>query len=110
MLPAHFGEMSKGFKSRASVVALLRSDFVRLVYLPSVKTSKRTATARGYEDMWNCHFGLRAHIAGKLLKDVGTCEIQNWLTEVAATDRNQKRRTTQETYIDAHQSIFVGDL
>jgi len=63
---------------------------VTRVYLPFTFANKRQSTAGGYQDAWETHFALRPNIARKLLKDTKTSNVYDWLSEIAATDRNKK--------------------
>ena len=82
-------KLEAGRPSRPELIVTL-ADFVTRVYLPFTFANKRQSTAAGYQDAWETHFALRSHIARKLLKDTKTSNVYDWLSEVAATDRNKK--------------------
>lgn len=87
------------------------SEFVSRVYLPFAFKNKRRSTAVGYRDAWDKHFALRPHISRKLIKDVTTSDIHDWLSEVAEIDRNQGgtrlRRQTLKNIKSCLSAIFT---
>ena len=82
-------KLEAGRPSKPELIVTL-ADFVTRVYLPFTFANKRQSTAEGYQDAWTIHFASRPHIARKLLKDVKTSNVYDWLSEIAATDRNKK--------------------
>jgi integrase len=57
------------------------ADFVDSVYMPWVKAQKRPATHNGYDKIWRTH--LKAHFAGKLLRDYKPHDATVFLTGLA---------------------------
>jgi len=58
-------------------------EFVENVYLPWVKQFKRPATAKSYCDIWEDHLKPVTSRFRKAMKDVRTCDAQQWLNQVA---------------------------
>ncbi len=60
---------------------LLMTEFVDRVYFPHAKEYKRPSTYKGYSDIWRNH--VKGRCSGVWLKDVRTCDIQEWLDQIA---------------------------
>jgi len=82
-------KLEAGRPAKPELIVTL-SDFVARIYLPFTFANKRASTAEGYQDAWETHFAPRPHIARKLLKDIKTADVYNWLREIARMDRNKK--------------------
>src|SRR5262245_41262599 len=60
-------------------------DFVDKVYLPWCKLNLAASTYKGYsKDIWELH--LKARCESALLREVKTCDVQQWLDAIAKED------------------------
>lgn len=75
--------INQGNRTPERVVTL--SDFVDTVYLPWCKTNLAASTYKGYsQDIWKLH--LKARCDGALLREVKTCDVQQWIDRIAKDD------------------------
>lgn len=84
--PADIKDASKEFMATINKPAipaehlLTMGDFVTQVYLPHVAKFRRPSTLKSYSLLWKNHLAPRCQ--SKLLRDVKTCDVQNWLNEI----------------------------
>src|SRR5215469_1373125 len=75
--------INQGNRTPERVVTLC--DFVDNVYLPSCKENLAASTYKGYaKDIWELH--LKARCNGALLREVKTCDVQQWMDRIAKED------------------------
>jgi integrase len=104
---AEMEKLEAGRPAKPELIVTL-GDFVTRVYLPFVEANKRMSTVGAYKDAWDFHFAGRSHIARKMLKDVRTSDVYNWLCEIAETDRTKQGEPLCKRTLQHFKSLLSG--
>src|SRR5260370_22272260 len=111
IFPAYQSFMSEVNKPnfRPTVGALLR-DFVLNAYFPSVETSLRGSTLRGYKAVWRNH--LEPRLGHFRVRDIRVFDCQKAMESIVATNPELKQATLSRVKSFMHeifgQSIRLG--
>jgi len=83
-------------------------DYVTNVYMPLAKSRLRNWTVRSYRSMWERHFEPRPHITSRLLCEVETGDVCDWLSEIVATDKAENGELLGIATVKRMKSLLSG--
>jgi integrase len=92
--------------SSERVVSL--GQYFEKIYLPYAQSTLRHWTVKSYKVTWKKHFESRPHITRKLLCDVRTSDVYNWLSEIVSTDRTDKKGLLGSATVKRLKSLLSG--